>query len=148
MANTAQAFQETEPHAPQALRQGSARVIPTMVGQGVRISGDLVCDGALQIDGTVEGDVCADSVTVGPTGTVIGTLSAREVLVLGAVTGRVQTTAMTIARNAKVMGDLLQETICIEPGANFEGTCRHVAARAAALPAPEAKRLPAPEAGA
>lgn len=135
-ATAIQPLETPEAAAPSRATRVSAAMT---VGQGVRINGDVVCDGALQIDGTVEGDVCADSVTVGPTGTVIGTMSAREVLVLGAITGRVQTSALTIARNAKVMGDLLQQTICIEPGASFEGSCRHIDARAAALPRPERK---------
>jgi cytoskeletal protein CcmA (bactofilin family) len=105
-------------------RNGGKSSMPSIVSEGLHISGNLFSDGDVQIDGRIEGDIQGRNVTVGASGAVIGKLSADEANVSGSVTGEIQARMVTLARSAKVQCDITQETLVIEAGAMFEGNCR------------------------
>jgi cytoskeletal protein CcmA (bactofilin family) len=98
--------------------------MPSIVSEGLHISGNLFSDGDLQIDGRIEGDIQGRNVTVGAAGTVMGKITADEVVVSGNVSGEIHARSVQLSRTAKVQSDLTQETLTIEAGAVFEGTCR------------------------
>ncbi len=98
--------------------------MPSIVSEGLHIAGNLFSDGDVQVDGRVEGDVQGRNITVGATGTVVGKIIADEAMISGAVNGEIRARAVVLTRTAKVASDLTQETISIESGAVFEGTCR------------------------
>jgi len=61
----------------------------SIVGMGMKFVGDCETDGALRIEGTVEGSVRAGGeVVIGPKGVVQGDVHARDATVAGTVTGR------------------------------------------------------------
>jgi cytoskeletal protein CcmA (bactofilin family) len=78
----------------------------------------------VQVDGRVEGDVQGRNITVGATGTVVGKIIADEAMISGAVNGEIRARAVVLTRTAKVASDLTQESLSVEAGAVFEGTCR------------------------
>jgi cytoskeletal protein CcmA (bactofilin family) len=98
--------------------------MPSIVSEGLHIAGNLFSDGDVQVDGRVEGDVQGRNITVGATGTVVGKIIADEAMISGAVNGEIRARAVVLTRTAKVASDLTQESISIEAGAVFEGTCR------------------------
>ena len=98
--------------------------MPSIVSEGLHIAGNLFSDGDVQVDGRVEGDVQGRNITVGATGTVVGKIIADEAMVSGAVNGEIRARAVVLTRTAKVASDVTQESISIEAGAVFEGTCR------------------------
>ncbi len=104
--------------------------MPSIVSEGLHISGNLFSDGDLQIDGRIEGDIQGRNVTVGATGTVMGKISADEAIVSGSVSGEIRARSIQLTRTAKVQSDLTQETLTIEAGALFEGTCRRAGSHA------------------
>ena len=110
-----------------------------VVGEGLRINGSLSCEGQIQIDGAVEGDISARAIVVGPRGNVSGTITADDVVVLGTVTGIVYACSVMLGPAAMMQGDLVHETLCIEAGAVFAGACR----RPAAAPSKPLPRRPA-----
>ena len=98
--------------------------MPSIVSEGLHIAGNLFSDGDVQVDGRVEGDVQGRNITVGATGTVVGKIIADEAMISGAVNGEIRARAVVLTRTAKVASDVTQESISIESGAVFEGTCR------------------------
>ena len=98
--------------------------MPSIVSEGLHIAGNLFSDGDVQVDGRVEGDVQGRNITVGATGTVVGKIIADEAMISGAVNGEIRARAVVLTRTAKVASDVTQESISIEAGAVFEGTCR------------------------
>ncbi|MBM3569399.1 MAG: polymer-forming cytoskeletal protein [Alphaproteobacteria bacterium] len=100
------------------------RSAPSLISNGLHIVGNLTSDGEVQIDGVVEGDINARSLTVGETASVIGEISADLLSVRGKVQGTIHAREVRIFRTAVVHGDVLHETIAIESGAFFEGHCR------------------------
>jgi cytoskeletal protein CcmA (bactofilin family) len=99
---------------------------PSIISADLRIVGDLVSAGDIQIDGEVEGDIQSRTLTVGEGAQVKGSISAETVRVCGAVTGQIKATTVTLDKTAKVMGDILHTSLAIEPGAFLEGHCRRL----------------------
>lgn len=112
--------------------------VPSIISADMKIIGSVESGGDIQIDGIVEGDVTSRSVTVSEGATVKGSVSADAVKVAGTIKGGVNAKAVTLMRSAKVAGDILHQTISIETGADFEGSCKRMPAPA---PAPEPQKV-------
>jgi len=106
---------------------GGTGQVPSIISTGVRIAGDLISDGEVHIDGFIEGDVRASSVTVSPCGRVSGALSGDTVRVEGQVDGKITGQSVSLAATARVKGDIAHDTLALEQGAHFEGHCQPVA---------------------
>ena len=98
--------------------------MPSIVSANLRIVGDLVCDGDIQVEGTVEGSVKSSVLTIGESGTIQGQITADQVMVSGTVVGKIKARTVYLAQSASVTGDILHESLGIEAGAQFEGQCK------------------------
>jgi cytoskeletal protein CcmA (bactofilin family) len=100
--------------------------VPSIISASLRIVGDLVSEGDVQVDGLIEGDVNARSLTVSEGAAVKGQISAQKVLIRGEVHGQVTAEAVELGRSARVIGDIVHADLTIESGAFLEGHCRHM----------------------
>ncbi len=112
----------------------SKTAMPSIVSEGLHIAGNLFSDGDVQVDGRVEGDVQGRNITVGAPGTVVGKIIADEAMISGAVNGEIRARAVVLTRTAKVASDITQESLSVEAGAVFEGTCRRPGSTASGKP--------------
>lgn len=96
---------------------------PSLISEDLRIEGDLIGDGDIQIDGKVQGDVRSRTLAVGERGAIIGAVYAETVLIRGSITGQIEAQLVTLTKTARVAGDVLHESLKIEPGAHLEGHC-------------------------
>ncbi len=94
---------------------------PSIIGPDLKIVGHLKSNSAIQIDGTIEGDIDVPLLTVGEQGKVDGSTVAETVRIFGTVNGRVQAKTVRLAKSAKVTADITHESLAIEAGAYFEG---------------------------
>ncbi len=94
---------------------------PSIIGPDLKIVGHLKSNSAIQIDGTVEGDIDVPLLTVGEQGKVDGSTVAETVRIFGTVNGRVQAKTVHLDKSARVTADITHETLTIEAGAYFEG---------------------------
>ncbi len=100
--------------------------VPSLLGAGLTVTGDLSTEGEMQIDGTVEGDVNAGKLTVGAHARINGDIRAREVVIRGAVRGSITADGVHLALTAKVSGDIVwHKMLGVETGAYFNGQCKH-----------------------
>jgi cytoskeletal protein CcmA (bactofilin family) len=101
---------------------------PTSVlGQDITISGQqlvLKTKGSLLIAGRIEGEVHGESVTVGETGSVTGTIVARTIVVQGEVRGALKGGAVVLNATSRVDGDIVKQSLAISEGAQFDGSVR------------------------
>lgn len=102
-----------------------------IVGEGVRLVGEVHAPGLLRLHGTIEGDVRGDDVRVGPTGRIEGSLDSRNVDLEGHVSQRIAARTLALRASASVTGSVEYETLEIEAGAQIEGTLSKVQAREA-----------------
>lgn len=98
--------------------------MPSIVSEGLHVTGNMISDGDVQIDGTIEGDVRGRTLTVGINGKVIGKVEAHEVTIDGTIMGEITAENVRISKSAKVRGDVAQDSLTIESGAEFEGYVR------------------------
>jgi cytoskeletal protein CcmA (bactofilin family) len=115
----------------------------SVIGSDVKIVGNIITQGEMQIDGQVEGDISCARLLVGEGGRITGEVTAESVHVHGELTGRINAGAVIIARSAKVVGDVTQETIEIEAGASIEGRVIRRESLLKALEAPAEGHAPA-----
>ena len=125
--------------APESVSRGGSAVL----GKSVIVKGQIFSREDLTIDGEVEGTVELQEhrLTVGPNGKVSATIKAKEICVIGSVTGNVEASdKIDIRKDAKLVGDIRTARIVIEDGAYFKGNIDIIRTPAAApAPAPAAK---------
>ena len=92
---------------------------------GLDVRGDLSCAGVVEIDGTVQGDIAAETLVIGPTGTVAGQVRARTVTVSGRLDGAITGQTVTLMADCVVRADVTYEAVTIQSGADVEGKYRH-----------------------
>ncbi len=95
--------------------------VPSIISPDLKIVGNLKSNGAIQIDGTIEGDIDVPLLTVGEQGNVNGSTVAETVRIFGTISGQVWAKTVRLAESAKVTADITHETLTIEAGAYFEG---------------------------
>jgi cytoskeletal protein CcmA (bactofilin family) len=95
----------------------SENAIPTALGKSVEIRGEVKGSEDLTIDGRVEGTiVLTDSrLTIGPSAHIEADVSARDIVILGAVNGNVHATVkVELRKGANLRGDIFAARLSIE----------------------------------
>ena len=100
--------------------------IPSILSEDLHINGDLKTEGDIQLDGVIDGDIRTHSLTVGASAIVNGSIVAETINVSGTVNGTITGTVVVLASTAKIVGDIIHQSLAIEAGARIEGMCRHV----------------------
>lgn len=95
------------------------------LGKGSRVTGKLVFEGTVRIEGHVEGEISGqDTLTVGETAVINAQITGGSVIVHGKVTGDITARKrLEIRAPAKVFGNISTPTLVIHEGAIFEGQC-------------------------
>jgi cytoskeletal protein CcmA (bactofilin family) len=123
-----------KPGQPGAPMDGSRPVksgVPSIISPDLRVNGDLVCSGDIQVDGWIEGDIQSRNVVIGEAATVHGAIQAENVRVCGIVNGQLRADNVTLEKSARVTGDILHKSLSIEQGAFLEGMCKRIDTSAA-----------------
>ena len=104
---------------------GSAATIGTsLIGSDLIIRGEnivIISQNRLQIEGDVHGDVRGKEVTIGPDGSVTGTISAERIEVHGRVRGAIRATLIVVHSTANVDAEIVHEQLSVAEGAKVEG---------------------------
>ncbi|WP_165041794.1 polymer-forming cytoskeletal protein [Dysgonomonas sp. ZJ709] len=92
---------------------------------GTVIKGDICAEEDFRIDGTIEGDItCKGKIIIGAQSSITGNIECTNIEMMGKVTGNICCTNNIILRaSANLNGEIKSQTIEIEPGAIFSGTC-------------------------
>ena len=95
----------------------------TLIGETMKIKGEITSRETLQLNGELEGQVNLDGrLTVSPKGKASANIKAKEVDVAGAVQGNIDASERIILRKgANLVGDVRTAGIVIEDGAYFKG---------------------------
>jgi cytoskeletal protein CcmA (bactofilin family) len=96
------------------------------VGPGVNVSGKLIFNEPVRIEGTFRGEVTSSSlVVIGETGTVEGKMRASKLVVLGEMRGDiVDASRAYLGSHARVYGDITAENLTVCEGAYFSGNVK------------------------
>ena len=121
---------------PPFAQNGNAQVQPaprpiegptSVLGPDITIIGQqlvLKTKGSLLIAGQIQGDVHGESVTVGESGSVTGTITARIITIQGEARGALKGSQVILHASSRVDGDIIKQTLSIAEGAQFDGSVR------------------------
>ncbi len=99
----------------------ASRVGASILCSDVEIKGSIKSQGALQIDGKVEGDISAGDITIGSSGEIRGEVKAETLRVKGKIVGSIRARKVELETGASVQGDIFHAALIIQPDASFEG---------------------------
>src|SRR5271170_8006356 len=114
----------SNPNTYNPIKTVSAPIEQATIGRTLVIKGELSGSEALYIDGRIEGKISLpdNRVTIGRNGTVQANITAREVVVLGKVSGNIECSdRVDIRSEGSVTGDVSTVRISVEDGAVLKG---------------------------
>jgi cytoskeletal protein CcmA (bactofilin family) len=120
---------------------------PARIGKTVVIRGEVKGSEDLIVDGRVEGTITLTEsrLTIGSNANVAADLSARDVLILGQVTGNVVASGRVELRSGCTMeGDIRAQRLAVEDNAVFRGKVDLTQVAAKAPEAPVQTPTPSP----
>lgn len=104
-----------------------------IVGDGVKIVGEVDAPGKLELHGTIEGSLRGDDIKVGSTGVIEGSLQGKTVDLQGRVSERVVAQTLVLRSTAIVSGSVEYQSVEIEAGAQINGTLTSTKDKSGAL---------------
>jgi cytoskeletal protein CcmA (bactofilin family) len=114
----------TQPSNPNPVKTVSAPIEQATIGRSLVIKGEISGSEALYIDGRIEGKITLSDnrVTVGRHGTIEADITAKEVVVMGKVTGNIECSdRVDIRAEGVVNGNVTTARIIVEDGAVLKG---------------------------
>ena len=88
------------------------------------VTGEINTDGDVQIEGRLDGNIKAATITIGEKGFVNGKITAGTVHIHGKVTGKIEANVVELTSDtANVLADIVQDHLSIANGAFFDGKC-------------------------
>ena len=93
----------------------------SLISRALKITGQLESTEDIRIDGEVNGDVLAMSVTVGNNARVKGNVYGESVELAGTVEGKIEAKKVVLNGTARMTGDVVHQDIKIESGAFIDG---------------------------
>jgi len=96
-----------------------------VLAAGTTVTGSIYTESDFRLDGRIEGDIhCKGKIVVGPRGSIVGNITSDNAEIFGDIEGSIKIKEKLIFKStAKVKGDIFIQTLEIEPGAHFNGTC-------------------------
>ncbi|WP_323004909.1 polymer-forming cytoskeletal protein [Pseudorhodobacter sp.] len=94
----------------------------SVLASDLKITGDIVSKGSVEVMGEVDGSIIADSLVLSHDGAIKGTITAKTVDLRGKLSGKIDSTMLTLRSAAQMTADVTYTTLSIESGAQIEGT--------------------------
>lgn len=107
--------------AKQAPSTPSAASEASVLVAGIKMFGNLECDGDIVIAGSVEGDIASRGLTVEEGATIKGSITVETATILGSVEGQVHARTVHISHSGRMMGEVEYESLSIDKGAEIDG---------------------------
>ena len=104
--------------------ESASKMTPSIIGEGLTITGNVASKGEIQVDGEIQGDIHCGSLLLGDTAQVVGDVIAEDIVVRGRVVGSIRGVRVTLQAQSHIEGDIIHQSLAIEQGAYFEGKSR------------------------
>ena len=121
---------------------GAARAMASstfsVLGSDLAIKGDISASADLHIDGRVEGDVSCTSLVQGESSEIVGAIKAETARLSGTVRGTISARELVVLKTARIHGDVHYDALTIEQGAQVDG---RFAPRAAVMASEDEPKL-------
>lgn len=96
----------------------------SIIGPGMKVTGDLETDGTIRIEGFVKGNVRAGkAVVIGKDGSVDGTVVTQDAVISGRLKGNLTADSrLELQATSRIEGDVHARRMQLEEGAMLNGT--------------------------
>lgn len=96
-----------------------------LIAKGTRITGDIISDSDLRIDGEIAGNLeTKGRLVIGASGSIDGEIRCKSCEIAGTNNGKLFVIELlSLKASSSVSGDIVTGKLSIEPGAYFAGTC-------------------------
>ena len=97
-------------------------LLPSVISADMHLIGNVMSpEGALDIDGQINGNVRCHTVSLRENGKVVGDVIAEQCYIYGTVEGLVKARQVTLYSTARVTGSIMHEALSVEDGAFVDG---------------------------
>lgn len=96
-----------------------------LIGKGTEIEGEVLCEGDIRIDGSLDGVLKSKSkVVIGPTGYVKGDIVCENGDISGKVVGTIKVSdQLYLKSTANIQGNVVTTKLVVDAGAVINGQC-------------------------
>ena len=95
---------------------------PTVIRAGLHLEGNIKTADDILLEGSIVGEVSANSITISAGATLSGNVSAATIIVDGVVEGVIRCIKLQVNTSGAVSGELHHSVMVVEAGAVIQGT--------------------------
>jgi cytoskeletal protein CcmA (bactofilin family) len=94
---------------------------PTIISRDLRIEGEIISLGLIEIEGNIKGTIKGNSVILCEDGFMEGSIIAESLNIRGRFDGTIKAKNLSISSKAKITGTIEYDLLSIEDGAFVDG---------------------------
>jgi cytoskeletal protein CcmA (bactofilin family) len=102
------------------------RSTPTIISKDLKVEGEIVSLGIIEIEGNIKGTLRGNSVILREDCLVEGTVIAETLSIRGRFDGMIKAKNISIANKAEVVGTIEYVSLSVEDGASIDGQFRKI----------------------
>ena len=95
--------------------------ITSIIAQDMVITGDLVFNSKIQVDGKINGNICGDSLIISTTGKIEGDIEAKSVTCYGKIDGNLEVDVLFLKKSGVINGRIETSDLSVESGGVLNG---------------------------
>ncbi len=117
---------EPAPHRIAAASRPPSNAAKSVLSTDMEITGDVKSQGEIEVNGTIDGDITCQSLTIGKEAKIHGKVIAENVQVMGTLDGQIRAESVSLLDSAHVTGEILHHSLSVEAGAFIEGSAKRI----------------------
>jgi cytoskeletal protein CcmA (bactofilin family) len=94
---------------------------PSILSEGFAFRGEIVAKGAIHVEGSLNGQIQVDDLTIGSRGQVEGVVTCSSLHIKGKFTGTATCNELIVTSSASVDGHVVYQTLSVQKGASIKG---------------------------
>jgi len=126
-------FRKTSKNETAVLNNGPKKPVPSVISSELHILGNLISDGHIDIDGSVEGNIKGEVVNVRANGKIAGDIVAETVHAYGEVHGLIRAMNVHLYSSCRVEGIIMHQSLTVEDGAFVDAKFKRMNDKSAGL---------------
>jgi len=94
---------------------------PSILSEGFSFRGEISAKGAIHVEGSLNGQVQVDELTIGSRGQVEGVVTCSSLHIKGKFSGTATCSELIVTSSASVDGHVVYQTLSVQKGASIKG---------------------------
>ena len=99
----------------------NSTVKPSILSEGFTFRGEIAAKGAIHVEGSLNGQIQVDELTIGSRGQVEGVVTCQSLHIKGKFTGTATCSELIVTSSASVDGHVVYQTLSVQKGASIKG---------------------------